>query len=118
MLRRQEPALANALAGPAGAQREAWGFKQRNQLLVFENLGHQRCLLQGVRTATAHQLGRGPASPPLASADCEGIASTVQELLCGRLQQACTSPPRRRNRPLAGIAHAEPRRERSAAEGR
>ena len=37
------PALATALAGPAGAQREAWGFKQRNQLLVFENLGHQRC---------------------------------------------------------------------------
>jgi hypothetical protein len=88
------PALAAALAGPAGAQREAWGFKQRNQLLVFETLGHQRCLLQGVRAATAHQLGRGPASPPLASADCEGIGSAVQELLCARLQQASASNPR------------------------
>jgi hypothetical protein len=88
------PALAAALAGPAGAQREAWGFKQRNQLLVFENLSHQRCLLQGVRAATAHQLGRGPASPPLASGDCEGIASQVQELLCARLQQALATNPR------------------------
>jgi hypothetical protein len=94
MLRRQEPALATALAGPAGAQREAWGFKQRNPLLVFETLGHQRCLLHGVRTATAHQLGRGPASPPLASGDCEGIASQVQELLCARLQEASASNPR------------------------
>jgi len=88
------PALATALAGPAGAQREAWGFKQRTQLLVFENLGHQRCLLHGVRAATAHQLGRGPASPPLASGDCEGIASNVQEVLCARLQQAFASNPR------------------------
>jgi hypothetical protein len=113
----QEPARAAALAGPAGAQREAWGFKQRNQLLVFENLGHQRCLLQGVRAATAHQLGRGPASPPLASGDCEGIASQVQELLCARLKQACTSNP------LAAVtgrwlACPTPSRAGSAAEGR
>jgi hypothetical protein len=47
-----------------------------------------------VRAATAHQLGRGPASPPLANADCAGIASQVQELLCGRLQQAVATNPR------------------------
>ena len=88
------PALAAALAGPAGAQREAWGFKQRNQLLVFETLGHQRCLLHNVRAATAHQLSRDPASPPLGNADCEGIGSAVQELLCARLQQASASNPR------------------------
>lgn len=87
-------ALADALAGPAGTQKEAWGFKQGNQLLVFENLGHQRCLLNGVQAATAHQLGRGPASPPLASADCAGVASQLQELLCGRLQQSVATNPR------------------------
>jgi tetratricopeptide (TPR) repeat protein len=88
------PALAAALAGPVETQREAWGFKQRNQLLVFETLGHQRCLLSGVRATTSHLLGRGPVSPPLARADCQGIASNVEELLCGRLQQAFASNPR------------------------
>ncbi len=88
------PALAAALAGPAYTQREAWGFKQRNQLLVFETLGHQRCLLSGVRATTSQLLGRGAVSPPLARADCQGIASNVEELLCGRLQQAFASNPR------------------------
>lgn len=88
------PALAASLAGPAATQREAWGFKQRNQLLVFETLGHQRCLLQGVQAATAHQLGQGPASPPLTQSDCKGLANQVQELLCARLQLAFATNPR------------------------
>ncbi|MFM7642324.1 MAG: TIR domain-containing protein [Cyanobium sp.] len=85
------PALATALAGPAGTQREAWSFRQGDQLLVFENLGHQRCLLQNVRATTAHQLGRGPTSPPLTMIDCQGIENQVRELLCTRLQLATFS---------------------------
>lgn len=87
--------LAESLAGKANGGEPPWGFKMPDgELLLFETRAEQRCLLAGVRAATAHLAGETAPVPPLAAADCQGIQSTVKHLLCDRLNEARSGNPR------------------------
>lgn len=85
------PELLPALAAERGP---GWGFKQQDSLLLFDSKAERRCLLQAVRATTAHLLGRGPAAMPLNAPDCQGIQTTLSQLLCFRLSQAQATNPR------------------------
>ncbi|MFM9102430.1 MAG: hypothetical protein ACKOPS_14320, partial [Cyanobium sp.] len=86
-----EPALARARAGD-GTAPDPWGFKENDELLLFESRAQQRCLLTVVQATTAHLAGTAAGAPPLASPDCKGVKTTVRDLLCHRLSQAATNP--------------------------
>ena len=87
--------LAASLAGKASGGEPPWGFKMPDgELLLFETRSERRCLLAGVRAATAHLAGETAPAPPLAAADCQGIQSSVKDLLCGRLEEARSGNPR------------------------
>ncbi|MEB3349874.1 MAG: TIR domain-containing protein [Cyanobacteriota bacterium] len=94
------PRALDAVASPellpalAAERSPAWGFKQGEQLLLIESIPHRRCLLQTVQATTAHLLGRGPAAAPLQAPDCQGMQTTLSELLCHRLSQAQANNPR------------------------
>jgi tetratricopeptide (TPR) repeat protein len=89
------PDLAASLAGKASGVEPPWGFKMPDgELLLFETRAERRCLLDGVRGATAHLAGEAAPAPPLAATDCQGIRSSVKDLLCNRLKEASRGNPR------------------------